>query len=206
MLLNLKCPSCGHAQRASDAILGKVLLCSSCGGSFRVAVPRPGPTPLPPCPISRIRPAAIPADGTEGRLDTVHRHGPLPDSIRRDPGIPAIRGPRGTAVCPPGSTRSSAAPRSWASSRWSSCSARSAAPVADGLRTRRMPAEPGGVRGGIAAGPRPSERAPVAAGDTPLSTAQIVARGEPSVALIKGKSPAGPASSSARAWSRPMPT
>ncbi len=40
MPIKLKCPSCGHAERASDDVLGKKVKCGACGVAFRVAVPK----------------------------------------------------------------------------------------------------------------------------------------------------------------------
>ncbi len=77
MVLNLKCPSCGHSQRASEEVLGQKIVCPSCGAGFRVSAlkPRadapappaiqpqasaaPGPAPRPPQP----RPQPMPVHG-----------------------------------------------------------------------------------------------------------------------------------------------
>ncbi len=40
MPIKLKCPSCGHSERAPDEILGKKVSCPSCGAAFRVAAPK----------------------------------------------------------------------------------------------------------------------------------------------------------------------
>lgn len=60
MLLNLKCPSCGQSQRASEEIVGKVLLCPSCGGGFHVAGPKPGAVSPLALPEGRSRQTTIP--------------------------------------------------------------------------------------------------------------------------------------------------
>jgi hypothetical protein len=41
VFVNLKCPSCGQSQRLSDELLGKKVICASCGTGFRATYPNP---------------------------------------------------------------------------------------------------------------------------------------------------------------------
>jgi S1-C subfamily serine protease len=192
MLLNLKCPVCGHSQRASEAIFGKILLCSSCGGSFRVTGPKPGAA-APPAPReSPDRPAAIAANA--------HRSPPRSRSAT----APAQRFDPPRLSAPPraeGAGRADLPP--WVYAALGVAAALSLVSMVilvrslggSGTGGPSHPADAGTPSASIV-GPKP---APGAAGPSavdategaPLSTAQIVARCEPSVALVKGKASSG---------------
>ena len=70
MLLDLRCPSCGYTQRASDAVFGKTILCPSCGGIFPVARPpasvEPARLPCRPDPRRWTRPRSGRAERDPG--------------------------------------------------------------------------------------------------------------------------------------------
>ena len=51
MVLNLKCPSCGHSQRASEEVLGQKIVCPSCGAGFRVSAPKTREADAPAAPV-----------------------------------------------------------------------------------------------------------------------------------------------------------
>ena len=211
MLLNLKCPVCGYSQRASEAIFGKILICSSCGGSFHVSAPAPkavdpsalpGPDravvgeavqsklrpPTPSVPVrSQNRPAAISPD-------------PSPRPPR--PRSPEAPSQRFESPGSPGSRRS-VSPRREGLPPWGYAALGGAAVLSlvsmvilfrslGGSSTNRPsnPADAGSPVSSTAES-QPAPPAPVAARSAPLSTAQIVARCEPSVALIKGKASSG---------------
>ncbi len=194
MLLNLTCPVCGHSQRASDAILGKVLLCPSCGGSFHVAGPKPKAATPPALPESPNRPAANLADG--------HR------SLAQ-PRLPAGPSQRVEPPVLPGHSRSEGPGRAglpgWVYAALGGAAALSL--ISTVILVRSLggagaspagPSNPSDAVGPVAstAEPKPDSgvvtpATPVEVPHGPLSTAQIVARCEPSVALIKGKASSG---------------
>ncbi len=187
MLLNLKCPSCGQSQRASEEIVGKILVCPSCGGSFHVAGPKPGAITPPARPEARSRQTAIPAESYRNpprpratsvpsqRLDPPE----LPDAFRSDrplrEGLPPwIYGALGSAAV---LTLVSMVilVHSFVSANPERPS--NAAKAGNPAASRRDP--------------QPAPATADAANRVPLTTAQIVARCEPSIALVKGKASNG---------------
>lgn len=77
MLLDVRCPSCGYTRQASDAVLGKTVLCPSCGGTFAVSRPAERVAlAVPPLPSGRVeaapppRPVASAQPGEEPRSRT----------------------------------------------------------------------------------------------------------------------------------------
>ena len=182
MLLNLKCPSCGQSQRASEEIVGRVLLCPSCGGGFHVAgsKPRPGSVAPPALSEARSRPAAIPPEpyrnsprphtrsASPRRLDPPE----LPDSVRSSP-------PRRESLPP------------WILGALGSAMVLTIASMVILVRSF-VSAAPGQPSNGTNAVSRTDPQPDAAATNRPpLTTAQIVARCEPSVALVKGKASSG---------------
>ena len=228
MSLNVKCPSCGQAQRLSDEVLGQKVACPSCGAGFRVAAPKPAAGTDPAKATSRARPLAasdappapprapggaaesIAAPKTVGVRATasakrggllrwvfaaaaggavvviavavvIRSFGGSAASRYPDPALDVawarrrFRGPRAAQpAAAPAPLAANATPlsRSVASAANPSPAAAPSTPAAESA------AAPAGSAPVAAASPGENAR---------LTTAQIVARWEPSVALIKGQ-------------------
>ena len=184
MLLDLRCPSCGYTQRASDAVFGKTVMCPSCSGTFPVPRPsapiEPRRPPLPAGP-PRLEAATARAGAPEGQRKAVPRREGLP------PWIHAAIGGTGALilVCFIILIRSLAAPGT--TSGAGAGHPADAGRGGDRDRTAAATPEPAPAP---AARPAPAPE-PGPAGPATLSTAQIVARCEPSVALVKGRVSSG---------------
>ncbi len=184
MLLDLRCPSCGYTQRASDAVFGKTVMCPSCSGTFPVPRPsapiEPKRPPLPAGP-PRLEAATARAGAPEGQRKAVPRREGLP------PWIHAAIGGTGALilVCFIILIRSLAAPGT--TSGAGAGHPADAGRGGDRDRTAAATPEPAPAP---AARPAPAPE-PGPAGPATLSTAQIVARCEPSVALVKGRVSSG---------------
>ncbi len=164
MPVNLKCPLCGQSLRMPDEVLGKKVTCPTCDGRFRVSQ---GSSPPP---------EAMPAGASKGQ-----ERGGLP------PWAYAALGGAVAAVVLVGLALVSRSLGGAASSRYPDPSADVILGVASELVPRR--AEPA-----TTAPTTPTPEAAVAhetppaasAKGAPLTTAQIVARWDASVALVKG--------------------
>jgi S1-C subfamily serine protease len=190
MLFNLTCPSCGRSQEASERVLGKEVRCS-CGARFRVPGPKPSarvaPTPAPaPAP---------PRSRTTAREDIVDR---LPERPQpRRSAKPSRRGlpPWAYATMGGGGVLSIVVMVVLIRSLGSAASQPANPTDPDrhiASREESRPAEPAGDPKAETSIMTPVVTpAASTASNAALSTAQIVARCEPSVALIKGKVSSG---------------
>lgn len=183
MLLELKCPSCGYTQRTSDAVLGRTVLCPSCGGAFPVARP---PSQSVPALATPPRPAAPP---------------PLSSASSSSFAV-AFPAPRASTAGDL-AARSSQKARTgagglapWAYAAIGGAGMLGLVALVILIRSLTATGTGGPTANGLvpdhaaASKPGPPHDVPTAPG-APLSTAQIVARCERSVALVKGKVSSG---------------
>jgi S1-C subfamily serine protease len=208
MMLKLRCPACGNRLHASEAVLGKTVLCPSCGGVFPVNIPAAEPKPavaseVPP-PVtasSRLRPPTPPVEmrrparRPEPPPHPAPRPAPAPSPVyapqpeRPEPHRPASR------------ARQASRPAHQGLPAWAFAIIGCAASVGvisflvlirslAGPRAGPVEADRTAAATGQPALPDLAP-APAPSGGAALSTAQIVARCEPSVALVKGKVSSG---------------
>lgn len=211
MLLELKCPSCGYTQRTSDAVLGRTVLCPSCGGAFPVARPPSAAAPaLPPRP----RPAAPPPLSSSASASSPAASSSAPSRALGFPGPPTAADPSGRSSATRKAPAGGGGLPAWAHAALGGAGMLGLIALAVLFRSMVAsgPSHPAGPGIWPEPGPRPApdriaagnpappaapiaeappspEREPAPA--APLSTAQIVARCERSVALVKGRVSSG---------------
>jgi S1-C subfamily serine protease len=209
MILNLNCPSCGQTQRVSDEMVGAKMSCSSCGAGLRVAAPKPSGSADPAPESNRAQPASTDYDPSllppQIRAQPAvrsHRHG-LPlwvfASLGGAAAMVVVGIGIGVLVRSLGGRRASRLPhpaveiaRGVASQSVQPVTAAPslAANTVPLLTTSAADAPPPPAMSSTGNAPTPTSPArPANTG--PLTTAQLVARWEPSVALVKGEASSG---------------